>query len=149
MKNKKYLIFLSIFVFIVVCIVLLLLFKSILFDSNDATKEKYAIGSILVNGMEINDLEMNIKLIDTYSKVVNSNAIKSKVQNLYPNVSDIKFEYNSNSNVIDVSYKCSNYNDNECIEIYNLYVNSFLDEIVLIYNLEGISVYESPKIIER
>jgi len=95
-----------------------------------------------------NDIIINDDLINTYREVINSKVVQSKVKEKYPNVKDIELEQVKNTGILKAIYVCENYTESECIDINNMYISTFANNIANIYNV-NISVIDSAEISTR
>ena len=57
--------------------------------------------------------------------IFNSNDVKGKVKQFYPEVRDVEITAVKNTHIISVLYVCDIYSDEECLDILNKYIEYF------------------------
>ena len=110
-------------------------------EKNDKI-EKISISTIIVStnredtSITASDIIMDDKMFFTYKEIINSNVIRNKVKQKYPNAKDIELEKIENTEILKVIYNCNNVEEKECIDINNYYISIFLDNITKIYSVD-------------
>lgn len=82
------------------------------------------------------DLKLEDELFNNFKKIINSSTIKSEVEKKYLGVDDINLELETGG-VIKAIYYCKKYSDEECVDINNTYISTFIKEIVKYYNVSA------------
>jgi len=101
------------------------------------------------NSITTKDIMINEELLNTYREIINSQSVKNKVKETYPNVKDIELEAVQNTEMLRAIYVCEDYNENDCIEITNKYVSAFADVITDIYQVDNIYILDKASISTR
>lgn len=136
-----------------------------LFEIEDIYSEKYkettlieqkvAVATFMIGSndnkayISSEDITIDIKLVNTYRTVMNSNVIRNKVKEKYPNVGNIELEVIEDTGILKAIYVCDNYSDQECIEIVKKYIEIFSDRVAEMYNIDKISIFEPATISTR
>lgn len=92
------------------------------------------------------DLTIDKNLFESIIAIINSETVKNKVKEEYPNVNNIEIERIENSNLFKLIYVCDNYSEKECIEIANKYYESFKENITTIYRINDIYIIDEATI---
>ena len=101
------------------------------------------------NSISQDDLTISDGLLQTYREIINSQTIKDRIKEKYPNINDIELERVPNTAVIKAIYVCDYYNEKECIEIANEYIKAFSERLPEIYNIENIYILDRASITNR
>lgn len=116
--------------------------------------EKISVSTFIINSnntdnlIVTNDSTLNVKIMNTYIALINSNTIKNKINENYSNVKDIELEKISDTGMVKAIYVCDRDSEKECIDINNKYVSLFADTVEDIYNV-NISIVDKAFISSR
>ena len=125
------------------------------YKESNLIEQKIAIAKFIISNnddktfISSTDLSLDIKLVDTFRMLINSNLIQNKVREEYPNAGNVELEIIEGTGILKAIYVCDNYSDQECIEIINKYFKIFSERIVGIYNIDNISMLEPASISTR
>ncbi len=97
----------------------------------------------------VQDLTIDKNLLGSIVSIINSEAVKKKVQTKYSNVNNIEIEKIGDSNSFKLIYVCENYSEKECIEIVNKYYEAFKENITNIYKINDIYIIDETTIDTR
>ena len=95
------------------------------------------------------DLTIDKNLFGRIVSIINSETVKKKVKEEYPNVNNIEIEKIEDSNLFKLIYVCENYSEKECIEIVNKYYEVFKENITNIYTINDIYIIDETTIDTR
>lgn len=95
------------------------------------------------------ELKHNKNLLNTYEELINSNAIKTVIENQYGKVGDVQFEDVENTQIIKVIYSCDNHTDDECKPLLKDWITEFSRRMKEIYNIKDIYIVDEPEITTR
>ena len=95
------------------------------------------------------DLTIDKNLFGSIVSIINSETIKKKVKEEYPNVNNIEIEKIGDSNSFKLIYVCENYSEKECIEIVNKYYEVFKENMTTIYRINDIYIIDGATIETR
>ena len=95
------------------------------------------------------DLAIDKNLFGSIVSIINSETVKKKVKEEYPNVNNIEIEKIEDSNLFKLIYVCDEYSEKECIEITNKYYELFKENITTIYRINDIYVIDGVTIENR
>lgn len=124
-------------------------------EAQTLIKQKVVEASFLVvnedskNSISQDDLTISDGLLQTYREIINSQTIKDRIKEKYPNINDIELERVPNTAVIKAIYVCDYYNEEECIEITNEYIKEFSERLSEIYNIKNIYIFDRASITNR
>ena len=95
------------------------------------------------------DLTIDKNLFGSIVSIINSETVKKKVKEEYPNVNNIEIEKIEDSNLFKLIYVCDEYSEKECIGITNKYYESFKENITTIYRINDIYIIDGATIETR
>lgn len=131
MKNK----IIIIIVIVAVAVLSFFIGKNINNWKNSLTKkevEEKCIRStvLLTNKEEASETSGTVKKfseseLNEIRNIFNSNDVKGKVKQLYPEARDVEITAVKDTHIISVLYVCDIYSDEECLDILNKYIEYF------------------------
>lgn len=121
--------------------------------TKEEKKQVIAVATIIIEDESIiKDTSKNYtadnQMINTYQELINSAAIKNKIKEKYPKVGDIELKKIKDSDIVKVIFICEEYNEDECIEIENMFLKEFSKRISELYNVK-IYIIDEPAITWR
>ncbi|HZG84920.1 YveK family protein [Paenibacillus sp.] len=108
----------------------------------------------ILKQIDLNEVNVNIKLIDTYKEIIKTDAVMDKVVEQYPElnltagqlINKVQVSSVNNTQVMTLSVKDGSYE--QAVKIVNAIATVFQQAVPQIYNVDNVQILSTAKMVE-